>query len=53
MNNYKKDNIVAIATANGQAGVGIICISGTNMLPLITKAPTINSIDKIKQRYAH
>jgi tRNA modification GTPase len=53
MNNYKKDNIVAIATANGQAGVGIIRISGINLLPLITKLTTIKSIDKIKPRYAH
>lgn len=31
----KFDNIVAIATASGYAGVGVVRISGTNLLPII------------------
>jgi len=35
MNTYPKDNIVAIASANGYAGVGIIRISGYNLGSII------------------
>ena len=52
-NKYNQDNIVAIATANGKAGVGIIRISGTNLLPLVTSLTNMASVDKIKPRYAH
>jgi len=49
---YKQDNIVAIATGSGYAGVGVIRISGGNLLPVIHKL--INKQNAtITPRYAH
>ncbi len=47
---YHQDNIVAVATATGYAGIGVIRISGTNLLPLISQ---LCHKDNIKPRYAH
>lgn len=51
---YKKDNIVAIASSNGRSGIGIIRISGTNLLTLVSKLTLqLKTTDKVKPRYAH
>lgn len=47
---YHQDNIVAVATATGYAGIGVIRISGTNLLPLISQ---LCHKDNLKPRYAH
>lgn len=48
---YIKDNIVAIATAFGFAGIGIIRISGNNLVDLIARLTQIPK-EKITPRYA-
>lgn len=47
---YTRDNIVAIATANGYAGVGIIRISGFNLDSIING---LCQKTKLTPRYAH
>ncbi len=47
---YTRDNIVAIATANGYAGVGIIRISGFNLDSIISG---LCQKTKLTPRYAH
>lgn len=49
----EKDNIVAVASAHGRAGVGIIRISGYNLMSLISKLTNYksNSIDAKKAIY--
>lgn len=47
---YIRDNIVAIATPNGYAGVGIIRISGFNLENIVIQ---LCQKDKLKPRYAH
>ncbi len=47
---YHQDNIVAVATATGYAGIGVIRISGINLSPLITQ---LCHKDNLKPRYAH
>ena len=46
------DNIVAIATANGYSGVGIIRISGNNLLPLLEHLTSIKNITPKMARYS-
>lgn len=47
---YKPENIVAIASAQGYAGVGIIRVSGFNLEPLIV---AICGRNALTPRYAH
>ncbi len=47
---YVNDNIVAIASANGYAGVGVIRISGTNLNHIIYE---LTKRVRLKPRYAH
>jgi tRNA modification GTPase len=48
--NYTQDNIVAIASGTGYAGVGIIRISGYDLYPIIK---AISGKNDLKPRYAH
>ncbi len=47
---YIQDNIVALATANGYAGVGVVRVSGADLRLLITK---ITQRKQLKPRYAN
>lgn len=47
---YHQDNIVAVATATGYAGIGVIRVSGINLSPLVTQ---LCHKDNLKPRYAH
>jgi tRNA modification GTPase len=47
---YKQSTIVAIATANGYAGIGVIRISGPDALNI---AKQITNLKSINPRYAH
>ncbi|MBY0379607.1 MAG: tRNA uridine-5-carboxymethylaminomethyl(34) synthesis GTPase MnmE [Burkholderiales bacterium] len=51
MNNSNQDNIVAVATAYGYAGVGVIRISGYNLLPIINSLTLKNNIIARKAVY--
>lgn len=48
--NYTQDNIVAISSGTGYAGVGIIRISGYDLYPIIK---AISGKNDLKPRYAH
>ncbi|RTL12454.1 MAG: tRNA uridine-5-carboxymethylaminomethyl(34) synthesis GTPase MnmE [Neisseriaceae bacterium] len=47
---YTQDNIVAIASGSGQAGVGVIRISGNNLVEL---ALALTRKQNLKPRFAH
>ncbi|MDD3266598.1 MAG: tRNA uridine-5-carboxymethylaminomethyl(34) synthesis GTPase MnmE [Burkholderiales bacterium] len=48
--NYTADNIVAIASSSGYAGVGVVRVSGANLSQIIKG---ISGRDNLKPRYAH